>query len=155
MDLATPDAVICGCRLVFSVAAAALMVASIVARPHAQAACPCSIWPVSAVPGAVTNHLNAVELGVKFRSDSNGYITGLRFYKYQSKTRAPTSEISGQPPARSSARSLSSNEGASGWRRASFPSPIAITATTTYVVRSVPHEDGVLRPDREQVQRGR
>ena len=48
----------------------------------AQFQCPCSLWSsattptVTAVPDA-----SAVELGVKFRAEVNGFITGLRFYK--------------------------------------------------------------------------
>src|SRR5204862_7548287 len=41
-----------------------------------------SIWPSSAVPStADAGPDSAVELGMKFRSDVNGYITGIRFYK--------------------------------------------------------------------------
>ena len=48
----------------------------------AQFQCPCSLWSnattptVEAVPDA-----SAVELGMKFRAEVNGFITGLRFYK--------------------------------------------------------------------------
>src|SRR5690606_8363734 len=42
--------------------------------------CPCSIWDDSVVP-PVESDPAAVELGVKFRSDVAGEITGLRFYK--------------------------------------------------------------------------
>src|SRR5207248_288366 len=44
--------------------------------------CPCSIWSSSAVPGTPDSGPDsAVELGVKFRSDVGGFITGVRFYK--------------------------------------------------------------------------
>ncbi len=44
--------------------------------------CPCSIWPDSAIPAVASeNDPSAVELGVKFRSDMDGFITGIRFYK--------------------------------------------------------------------------
>src|SRR5262249_40783242 len=44
--------------------------------------CPCTLWPSSASPAvASANDSGAVELGVKFRSDINGVITGVRFYK--------------------------------------------------------------------------
>src|SRR4029079_9877074 len=43
----------------------------------APPACPCSIWSTSTTPGPNGNDASAVELGVKFRADSNGYITGL------------------------------------------------------------------------------
>jgi len=44
--------------------------------------CPCSIWENTA-PGTFATELNgnAVELGVRFQSDTDGYITAVRFYK--------------------------------------------------------------------------
>ena len=44
--------------------------------------CPCTIWGDSDVPGAADSDTNAVELGVRFRSDQHGFITGLRFFKH-------------------------------------------------------------------------
>ena len=42
----------------------------------------CSGWSDSTTPvNASANDPNAVELGVKFRSDLNGFIAGIRFYK--------------------------------------------------------------------------
>ena len=49
---------------------------------QAQQTCPCSIWTSTTAPGPMASDANAVELGVKFRADSNGFITGLRFEKY-------------------------------------------------------------------------
>ena len=43
--------------------------------------CPCTIWNASATPAQiVTTDPSAVELGVRFRADTNGTITGVRFY---------------------------------------------------------------------------
>ena len=49
---------------------------------------PISIWSNSAVPGvtAADGDASAIELGVKFRSDVAGFITGLRFYKGAANT---------------------------------------------------------------------
>ena len=44
--------------------------------------CPCEAWPSTAVPSnPQVNDPNAVEVGVKFRVDVDGFITGIRFYK--------------------------------------------------------------------------
>ena len=44
--------------------------------------CPCTIWNASATPAVVAaSDSSALELGVKFRADQAGSITGLRFYK--------------------------------------------------------------------------
>ena len=50
-------------------------------------ACPCTIWPSTEVPAvASSSDPSAVSLGVKFRSDVNGFITGIRFYKGSANT---------------------------------------------------------------------
>src|SRR5262249_21202904 len=50
--------------------------------------CPCQIWPANAAPSPTTGSTDAnpVELGFKFRSDINGTITGVRFYKSTTNT---------------------------------------------------------------------
>ena len=49
--------------------------------------CPCTIWPPNTTPAlASENDTNAVEVGVKFRSDTDGRITGIRFYKGAANT---------------------------------------------------------------------
>src|SRR5205823_1323664 len=46
------------------------------------ASCPCSIWNDSATPAVASqSDTNSVEIGVRFRSDLDGTITALRFYK--------------------------------------------------------------------------
>ncbi|MGQ0433019.1 MAG: N,N-dimethylformamidase beta subunit family domain-containing protein, partial [Microthrixaceae bacterium] len=49
--------------------------------------CPCSIWSSAATPvNPAAADTNAVELGVKFRADLDGTITGIRFYKGSTNT---------------------------------------------------------------------
>ena len=56
--------------------------------------CPCSIWDLSATP-AVASVVDAqpVELGVKFRSQIGGFITGFRFYKGPTNTGTHTGQL--------------------------------------------------------------
>jgi len=84
--------------------------------------------PIANEPGV------AVELGLKFRSDREGLITGVRFYKV-----GPAN--SGEHKGRlwnSAGMQLGSvtfaNETDSGWQQALFETPIPIAANTTYVV---------------------
>ncbi|KYC37736.1 hypothetical protein WA1_04250 [Scytonema hofmannii PCC 7110] len=95
--------------------------------------CPCSIWNDSVTPGLVTtNDSTATELGVKFRTNQNGYITGIRFYKGPQNTGTHIGTLwssSGQQLA----RVTFSNETATGWQQANFATPIQITANTVYV----------------------
>jgi hypothetical protein len=92
-----------------------------------------SIWNDSTIPSQIaTFDPSAVELGLKFKSDLNGYITGIRFYKGSGNTGAHTATLwtsSGQLLA----TATFSNETASGWQQVNFAQPVAITANTVYV----------------------
>src|SRR4029078_7645663 len=47
----------------------------------------CSLWTTSVVPGTpAAADSDAVNLGVKFRTAVNGYVTGIRFYKGATNT---------------------------------------------------------------------
>jgi hypothetical protein len=85
---------------------------------------------VPAVPSVADT--DAVELGVQFRANADGYITGLRFYKGTANTGTHVGRL-----WTSSGTLLASatfvNETASGWQTVSFASPVAVTANTTYV----------------------
>jgi Domain of unknown function (DUF4082)/Bacterial Ig-like domain len=94
-----------------------------------------SIFAPTVTPAnPISNDSQAVELGMKFRSDSDGIITGVRFYKGGSAN-------GGEHVGRlwnSTGTMLGSvtftNETSSGWQQALFPTPIQITSNTTYVV---------------------
>src|SRR5262249_52759160 len=50
--------------------------------------CPCSIFGTSAPTNQMANDVGSVEVGIKFRSDTSGFVTGVRFYKDASNTGA-------------------------------------------------------------------
>jgi methionine-rich copper-binding protein CopC len=96
--------------------------------------CPCTVWPSSATPvtASTTDH-GSVELGMRFRADADGYITGVRFYKGASNTGTHTGSLwtnSGQLLA----TATFTNETATGWQQVQFANPVQVTANTTYVV---------------------
>jgi hypothetical protein len=97
--------------------------------------CPCSIWGSGGAPAnLITDDGNAVELGLKFRSDRDGYISGVRFYKggaANGGTHVGHLWTSGGTLLGSV---TFSNETAIGWQQAFFQTPIPITANTTYVI---------------------
>ena len=96
--------------------------------PHS---CPCSIWDDSfTAPG--DGDPNAVEVGVKFRSDQAGFITGLRFFKTPGNTGTHVGHL-WTAAGTQLAEATFSGETASGWQEASFGSSVAIDANTTYV----------------------
>jgi len=95
--------------------------------------CPCTIWSPLTVPANPNEaDASAYELGVKFRSSANGYITGVRFYKGTQNTGTHIGNLwtaSGQ----NLASATFVNETASGWQEVTFGTPVQITAGTTYV----------------------
>ncbi|MGB8384791.1 MAG: DUF4082 domain-containing protein, partial [Dermatophilaceae bacterium] len=96
--------------------------------------CPCSIWAAAATPNNPAEaDTAAVEVGTKFRSDSNGFVTGVRFYKGSGNTGTHVGHL--WTTARTKLGTVTfSGESAGGWQQASFASPVAITANTTYIV---------------------
>ena len=98
-----------------------------------QASSVLSAWSDATVPGVVDSGPdNAVELGVKFRSDTASSITGIRFYKASTNTGTHVAnlwDINGKLLATANF----TNETASGWQQVNFPTPVAIAANTVYV----------------------
>jgi hypothetical protein len=98
-------------------------------------ACPCSIFAPTAGPSnpAGGNDANAVELGMKFRADQNGFISAIRFYKTAANTGTHVVNLwtsSGTLLATATA----TGETASGWQQVTLSPQVAVTAGTTYVV---------------------
>jgi hypothetical protein len=106
----------------------------VTAAPPPPPPCPCSIWPPSQVPGTIDEPDNsAVELGLKFRSTFDGFITGIRFYKGPQNTGTHVGKLWTANGTLLGSVTFA-NETASGWQQANLQSPVAITANTTYVV---------------------
>ena len=92
-----------------------------------------NIFTASETPtNANWNDNSAIELGVRFSSDVNGTIAGVRFYKGSSNGGVHTGSLwtaSGQLLA----TATFVGEASSGWQTVYFSSPVAITAGTAYV----------------------
>src|SRR5262245_26100070 len=115
-----------------TVVAVAALLAGAATRAGAQSG-PISIWPATAVPANPTvTDKKPIELGVKFRSDVNGFITALRFYKGPSNTGTHTGTL-WTSSGTLLERVTFTNETASGWQQMTLPTPAAITANTIYV----------------------
>jgi hypothetical protein len=94
---------------------------------------PISIMPATATPATISvNDASAVELGVKFRSDVAGFISGIRFYKGSTNTGTHTGSL-WSSTGTLLATGTFSGESASGWQTLTFATPVAINANTTYV----------------------
>ncbi|KGN40630.1 N,N-dimethylformamidase beta subunit family domain-containing protein, partial [Knoellia aerolata] len=96
--------------------------------------CTCSIWGTASTPGQVdSGSATAVEVGVKFRSDVSGRVSGVRFYKSSRNTGTHVGNLWTTSGTRLATVTFA-NETASGWQQALFSTPVAINANTTYVV---------------------
>jgi hypothetical protein len=92
-----------------------------------------TIWPSSTVPAAIDNgNSGPLELGVSFKSDVSGVITGIRFYKSSANTGSHVGRLWNHGGTLLASVTFT-GETASGWQQANFSTPVAITANTVYV----------------------
>ncbi len=92
-----------------------------------------SIWPATTVPAIVDGgDTDAVELGVKFRSDVPGFVTGIRFYKGPANTGTHVGNLWSSAGTLLATATFTA-ESDSGWQEVSFATPVAIVPNTVYV----------------------
>lgn len=92
-----------------------------------------TIWPTTAVPSQADGGADSsVELGVKFRSDVAGTVTGIRFYKAGNNTGIHVGNLWSNT-GRLLGSATFTGESASGWQQVSFAAPLTIAANTIYV----------------------
>lgn len=96
--------------------------------------CPCWIWSSSNVPAKPSElDTSQVEVGLKFRSDMPGLVTGIRFYKGANNTGTHVGHLWSAQGANLATVTFT-NETATGWQQANFSTSIPIAANTTYIV---------------------
>ena len=94
--------------------------------------CPCSLFNDGDAPVVIAaNDSGNVELGVAFSADTDGQITGVRFYKGPGNTGAHTVSLWNSAGTQLATASVSA-ESTTGWQTANFTAPVAVTAGTTY-----------------------
>jgi hypothetical protein len=99
----------------------------------APASCPCSIWNGGAVTGGQFGPGSSLELGVRFRASTDGFVTGVRFYKATGDTGTHVGSLWDGATGALLTSAAFSGEGASGWQEVTFPAPIAVSANKSYV----------------------
>ena len=100
----------------------------------APRACPCTIWDTAATPSVPADpDTAAVEVGVKFRADVAGSVTGVRFYKGPGNTGTHVGHLWTAAGALLATVTFSGETG-SGWQQATFPAGVPISAGSTYVI---------------------
>jgi hypothetical protein len=80
---------------------------------------------------AAQNDTNAVEVGVRFKPSQNGTVTGVRFYKGSANTGTHVGNLWSSSGTRLASATFT-RETASGWQSVTFPTPVNVTAGTTY-----------------------
>jgi uncharacterized protein DUF4082 len=92
-----------------------------------------TIWADTVIPPLPSaDDPAAVEVGVKFRVDVAGSITGIRFFKGAANTGVHVGKLWGRDGVLLGAATFR-GETASGWQQVSFATPIAVVPDTTYV----------------------
>jgi hypothetical protein len=94
--------------------------------------CPCSIFGTATPSTPAANDSASLTLGVKFQSDTAGFISGIRFYKGTGNGGTHTGSLWSSTGTRLATGTFT-NESATGWQTLTFAQPVAITANTTYV----------------------
>ncbi|MFI5894011.1 N,N-dimethylformamidase beta subunit family domain-containing protein [Actinoplanes sp. NPDC051513] len=93
-----------------------------------------TVWPTTATPGTpADSDTSAVELGMRFRSDVAGQVTGMRFYKGSGNTGTHVGHLWSSTGTLLGTVTFS-GESATGWQSATFATPVNVTAGTTYIV---------------------
>jgi hypothetical protein len=96
-------------------------------------ACPCTAWPGSATPANTSeNDPGAVTVGVRFKSETSGFIKGIRFYKGNGNTGTHVAQLWSAAGTLLASATFSA-ETPVGWQQADFATPVAISANTVYV----------------------
>ncbi len=91
-----------------------------------------TIFPATAAPWGCNGNGTGTELGMKFRSDTAGFIRGIRFYKSAADSSPHTGALWTTAGA-ALATGTFTNETPAGWQQLVFATPVAIAANTTYI----------------------
>ena len=106
-------------------------------HPVAASCTTCTIWPASATPATPsTADAAAVELGVKFTSDLNASVTGIRFYKGAGNTGTHIGSLWTAAGTKLRVGDLRERDGQSGWQQVTFATPVHDRAGAVYVART-------------------
>jgi uncharacterized repeat protein (TIGR03806 family) len=92
-----------------------------------------STWTDANVPANPSaNDPGAVELGVKFKSSSDGYISAIRFYKGAGNTGTHIGNL-WTSDGTLLASATFTNESGSGWQQVDFDAPVPVSKDTIYI----------------------
>ncbi|MEV7966768.1 DUF4082 domain-containing protein [Sphaerisporangium sp. NPDC088356] len=103
------------------------------AKTWTAGVCPCSLWADVTVPSEPSaNDSGALEVGVKFQANVDGFIEGVRFYKGTGNTGTHTGTL-WSSTGQELATATFTDESTLGWQEVHFANPVPVTKNTTYV----------------------
>lgn len=94
--------------------------------------CPCSIFGAEVPPTPAADDSAALELGLRFTPTSDGFLTGIRFYKGAGNGGTHQGTLWSSSGAKLATGTFA-NETATGWQSMRFTSAVPVTAGQTYV----------------------
>lgn len=101
--------------------------------PNPPGVCPCTLFDDSLTPTLLEDaDRTPVTLGVRFTPDTNGQVTGIRFYKGVNNTGTHTGTLWGTDGS-VLATGTFSDESTTGWQTLTFAAPVTVRRDTTYV----------------------
>jgi hypothetical protein len=95
--------------------------------------CPCTIFlPTYEPVSPWESDPSPIELGVRWRSDVDGYVTAVRFYKHAQNTGTHIAHLWTAAGALLASETFT-GESASDWQEVTLSNPVQITAGSTYI----------------------
>jgi Domain of unknown function (DUF4082)/Bacterial Ig-like domain/Bacterial Ig domain len=94
--------------------------------------CPCTLFGAMVPGDTAVNDGMQIEVGVRFRADQNGVITGLRYYKGATWTGTRVGHLWREDGTLLATASFTGESG-SGWQQATLSPAVTVTADATYV----------------------
>jgi hypothetical protein len=94
--------------------------------------CPCSMLGTLTPKAADAGDGGSINLGVKFRSEVAGKVSGIRFFKSAANTGTHIGTL-WSATGEKLAQATFTGETTSGWQQVTFATPVTIQANTTYV----------------------
>ncbi|WP_409334744.1 DUF4082 domain-containing protein [Bradyrhizobium neotropicale] len=93
---------------------------------------PVSLFSASSTPGGSFHDGSALEVGMKFTTSVAGQITALKFYRSSTDTGPDVLDLWSATGVNLATVTFT-NTTASGWQTVALPTPVTLTANTTYV----------------------
>jgi Domain of unknown function (DUF4082)/Bacterial Ig domain len=108
---------------------------------------PCTLFGLAQPSAPDSGEAAPAELGVRFRSELDGYVTGVRFYKTAANTGRHTGTLWSADGQRLAVGTFA-DEALSGWQTLEFPAAVPVKAGQTYVASYfAPHGHYCAEPD--------